>query len=569
MRKRPDLLLLLPFAAALGWLQWQYRGYIKDDTYIALRYARNLAEGHGMVFNYGQRLEGYTDFLWVVMSAPAFWLGVDPVLWVKGLACLFGQLGLLVVWELVRHFAGDRLEAYGLFGLGMWAVSGSVILWSMAGMEPTAMAVLCSGGVLYLMKLWERPDDGGDAQRLAWIAGLLLAGGALCRPEGHAFALAAAGVGLADAIRRGYVPKPWLTCAGILTVTLGPYHLWRYLYFGSLVPNTFRAKASAELDLDRGFQFAGELLGFQVNSVLFILAAISVIAIVWSRDRWFGRVLALLLSLFFVAYLVKIGRDEMKWFRLYLPVYPLLVALAADGLRQVGRLVEAAVRRASAEPSVPHVMAVLLTVAAAAPCAKICVDYDLSKAEWHNKYVRWSEQSFQAMAHYVRERSEPGEVVVFQDMGAAPFAAGDLRWVDTIGILDLNVAQELEATGVNPFLRSLKRKEPGGRQALKDMDKRLRDYFLEQDPGWVAFIAYVPKKKRRGLWRKWKRARGDLDEEEALFASYIKGNGHSHYLARDGRFQRGFHYVKAWDRLNHGYWVVLYRANDHPSVGKD
>ena len=567
MRKRPDLLLLLPFATVLGWLQWQYRGYIKDDTYIALRYARNLAEGHGMVFNHGQRLEGYTDFLWVLLSTPAFWLGVDPVVWVKVLACLFGQLGLVVVWELSRHLAGGRSDAFSLFGAGIWAVSGTVILWSMAGMEPTAMAVLCSGGALCLMKLWDRKDDSGDANRLAWYAGLLIAGAALCRPEGHAIALVAAAVGIADAIRRNHIPRPWLTCAGILTVVLGPYHLWRWLYFGSLVPNTFRAKASAELDLDRGLQFAGELFTFQVNSALFVLALVSLV-LGW-RKGWFARLLAAFLALFFVAYLVKIGRDEMKWFRLYLPVYPLLIALAADGVRQLGGLAAAVQQRFTAEPTAHHALAVVLALGALAPCAVISVKYDLDKAEWHNQYLEWSERSFQRMAAYVAERSEPGEVVVFQDMGAAPFAAGDLRWVDTIGILDLHVAQELEATGVNPFLRNAKRKEPGGSQALGDMDRRLRDYFLAQDPGWVAFIAYVPKSKRRQLWRSYKSVRGDLEQEEELFAGYIKGNGHSHYLARDGRFQRNFHYVKAWDRLNHGYWVVLYRASDQAGRGGD
>ena len=58
MRKRWDLLLLLPLFAVLAYWQSQYAGYIKDDTYISLRYARNLALGHGLVFNYGERLEG-------------------------------------------------------------------------------------------------------------------------------------------------------------------------------------------------------------------------------------------------------------------------------------------------------------------------------------------------------------------------------------------------------------------------------------------------------------------------------------------------------------------------------
>jgi hypothetical protein len=610
VRKRADLLLLLPFAVVLGWLQVQYAGYIKDDTFIALRYARNLAEGHGMVFNYGQRLEGYTDFLWVVMAAPSFWLGIDPVMWVKGLACLFGQLGLWVTYELARYLAGGRVTPYALVGVGVWSVSASVCLWSMAGMEPTAMAVFCSGGVLFLMKLWDRRDDGGDTRaNVLWASGLLLAG-ALCRPEGHLFLLVAAAVGLADAARRGYLPKPWLQMAGLFTLVMAPYHLWRYLYFGGLLPNTYLAK-SGSLDLESGSRFAGALIGFQANPGVFVLCALAmtigwrerkVLAAVcitflaarfalveawapilwldgpvaagavfgltdwtWKRsdagERWFARSLAFGLVMIFVAYLVKVGRDEMKWFRLYLPVYPLALALAADGLRRLGASLERSLGSAS-RPGVGPVVAVLLLVAALVPTWTASMELNLAKAERHSRYLAWSEDSFQAMGRYVRKRSEPGDVVVFQDMGAAPFVAGDLRWVDTIGILDQTVARELRAEGVNPFLRNRKRREPGGALALRQMDQRLRTYFLAQDPDWIAFIAYVAPRQRRTFWKDWKRIRGDRDQEEAMLLPYFKTGGHSHHLGSDPRFQDGFTYVRAWDRLNHGYWVVLYRAND-------
>src|SRR6185295_8846902 len=42
---------------------------LADDAYISFRYAENLATGHGLVFNPGDRVEGYTDFLWVVLLA--------------------------------------------------------------------------------------------------------------------------------------------------------------------------------------------------------------------------------------------------------------------------------------------------------------------------------------------------------------------------------------------------------------------------------------------------------------------------------------------------------------------
>ncbi len=63
----------------------RYRTYLLDDTFIGLRYARNLVEGHGLVFNPGERVEGYSNFLYVLVAALFLGLGIDPVV---GLKCL-------------------------------------------------------------------------------------------------------------------------------------------------------------------------------------------------------------------------------------------------------------------------------------------------------------------------------------------------------------------------------------------------------------------------------------------------------------------------------------------------
>ena len=39
-----------------------------DDAYITFRYSRNLAEGLGPVWNAGDPVEGYTNFLWMLFG---------------------------------------------------------------------------------------------------------------------------------------------------------------------------------------------------------------------------------------------------------------------------------------------------------------------------------------------------------------------------------------------------------------------------------------------------------------------------------------------------------------------
>ena len=45
-----------------------------DNSYIGYRYAENLVRGQGLVFNRGERVEGYSDLLYVLMMAPSFWV---------------------------------------------------------------------------------------------------------------------------------------------------------------------------------------------------------------------------------------------------------------------------------------------------------------------------------------------------------------------------------------------------------------------------------------------------------------------------------------------------------------
>ena len=69
-----------------------------DDAFISFRYAENLVAGNGLVFNPGERVEGYTNFLWVVLIAPFLALGVDPELAARvlGLLAAVGALAAMV-----------------------------------------------------------------------------------------------------------------------------------------------------------------------------------------------------------------------------------------------------------------------------------------------------------------------------------------------------------------------------------------------------------------------------------------------------------------------------------------
>jgi arabinofuranosyltransferase len=43
--------------------------WLSDDGFISFRYAQNLAEGRGLVYNAGEYVEGYTNLLWTLALA--------------------------------------------------------------------------------------------------------------------------------------------------------------------------------------------------------------------------------------------------------------------------------------------------------------------------------------------------------------------------------------------------------------------------------------------------------------------------------------------------------------------
>ena len=52
--------------AVFVWLAARESALLKlpeDDRFIGFRYSRNFARGNGLVYNVGERVEGYTSFL--------------------------------------------------------------------------------------------------------------------------------------------------------------------------------------------------------------------------------------------------------------------------------------------------------------------------------------------------------------------------------------------------------------------------------------------------------------------------------------------------------------------------
>lgn len=81
---------------------WQFWEQRNDDAFITFRYSRFLAEGQGPIYNLGERVEGYTNFLLMLIVAGGIRLfGPDLVLLYAQVACIAGgMLAILCTYAL-------------------------------------------------------------------------------------------------------------------------------------------------------------------------------------------------------------------------------------------------------------------------------------------------------------------------------------------------------------------------------------------------------------------------------------------------------------------------------------
>lgn len=300
-----------------------YRPFFFDDSFISLRYARRLLDGQGLTWTDGERVEGYTNFLWVVLVAA---LGLITraelvdVARVAGIACM--GAALLAVLHAARPTrAAEVLPAAAL--VASLAISGPVAAWATGGLEQALLAALVSWGFALLLPILaaERPGF-----REIWPAGLLLGLAGLTRPDGILFPAVGAGAivfvrgfrwaGFGVALRLGALPVA-LYAAQLLG---------RYAYYGSWVPNTFHAKAHANLPrLLAGIRYVLDRPSPQPLYAALPLIVATAVVVPASRRR----ITVLLLPAFaYAAYVATIGGDIMPE-RRHLVACTFLLALAA------------------------------------------------------------------------------------------------------------------------------------------------------------------------------------------------------------------------------------------------
>lgn len=430
------LLLLAMGGAILHALSFAGSGPI-DDDFICFRYARHLLQGDGLVFNPGERIEGFTAPLWVLLIGAGLAVGWNPVtlsLTISALACGLAAWAVGSAWRTLRPESSWPVPAL------LVATSPALAFHGAAGLGTTLLAALLVTWLALGLRAEER-------QGPAWGAGIALALACLVRQEAALFAIP---YFLGAGRRRG---AAWLPLAALASWTC-----FRWLYYGSLLPMTYGVKKlPVAEDLARGLDYF--LLSTLVAGVgVYVLAAVlghlrSDRSSSWLRCATIGLVLHTL-------YVIWVGGDYVALARFHVPILPLAMFLACAGWAdELGRRRGLGYLAFGAALLLPQALQVKLPRASALddhcrPYLALLHEFD--------------EQRWEALGRHFGEVVPEGRTVALSPIGAFGWYS-DLEIVDVLGITNVSAAE----------------REPDLAIALKGHHRSDGAWVLSQEPDYM------------------------------------------------------------------------------------
>lgn len=309
------VLAVVAVLAASWWLP-----FISDDALISLRYAERAAQGLGLTWTDGERVEGYTDFLWVVLNIPSTWLHVDGLWWSR----LLGVAGfLLAVWSVA--VGAPSTSAGRLIAGLLMATSAPLAVWAIGGLEHTFLAgLLALALALVSRERW-------------WAVSAVLAAVVTTRADGVVLlAGVVTGVALASwgAVNLGGLVRRLGVLAALPVLAVVAQTLFRRAYYGEWVPNTALAKvAFNQHRLQLGVEWVRR--GLTASGVLVALALVMAFLALRTPESRRRVWVPLTVAVSWFAYVALVGGDIFPAWRQLVPGLAAVCFVAAEGLELV------------------------------------------------------------------------------------------------------------------------------------------------------------------------------------------------------------------------------------------
>lgn len=403
-------------------------GFTTDDAYISWVYARQLANGNGFHWHIAlPTVEGYSNFLWIIVAFLIIKLKLPLVISMKYLSCLSLGGALIILFRLARLFVSPLLA---ILPVVLFSHYIGVVWWTVSGMESMFYCFLallfieqCCVALGYAKVEWS-PYHGVTKQpsRRAWVIvniTLLL----LCLTRFEALVwIIPAGLFIFCQFKNYEIKQYFIksevhswALISILCFVLPytSYFLWRLIYFGHWIPNSYLCKALAP----------GQIFAVDLDYLLILLPLLALsIPYFYSVKRDCRHWLLWLPSLLYLLLLWKANPVITHLLRLFLAPFALFSLLPILGCQFFLNQYKMHLQDTKLLTVAIVLIATYLFVPGAEPAYLKAL---------LNQYEERTQIRLK-VAEILNKQATKGAAVLFGDCGLVPFTVrDDVRFVDT------------------------------------------------------------------------------------------------------------------------------------------
>ncbi len=467
--------------------------FVNDDAFISFRYADNLVRHGELVFNPGERVEGYTNFLWTMLMAGVLALGLPIVPLAKwlGIAFALGTFALIARFT-ARHVG--QPSAWDALAPALLAAAPAYACWSTGGLETQMFTFFATLG--WTAFLAERQAADREGERPGEVpffpkSGIWFGISAMARPEGMLFFGLTGLHRLLEMLLVDRTIKPtrsdWKWGFGFAGAFV-PYFAWRFWYYGWPFPNTYYVKTGAKNFWAPGARYVGD---WALKHLIVLVPVFGLMrrGLPGRRERRLIT-LGLLYIVAIALHVMRVGGDFMALHRFMVPIMPVCAVLVALGVR---RTVERLLDRGTA-PWIPIVAGVVIAAGMAvgiqridSKALEVGSDRGVDSIGWLSMFHHQTA----AIGKHLAKTADPDASIAVTAAGIIPFYSR-LYTLDVLGLNDEWIAHNVEARG----------NRPGHTKSAP------LQYILDKDIDYIIYHPTIAERRPgqgRGQRRAWKR----------------------------------------------------------------
>jgi len=420
--------ILILYGGTQGLFRNQY-----DDSYITYRYAINLASGEGFVFNQNEKADAASSFLYTVILALLYRIGITNLEFVATVLGLLAVLGItFFVYESVSYFTRNKILSF-LLSL-LTAFHGFISGWSISGMETVLFTFFVTGFVYFYYFT--------DKRRYI-LSTLFLSAVILTRIEGVILVFA----WFVNEIYSLYKYNHFRSRFYISLVVLGLLFIglygWKYWYYGSFISNAVDFKKIATYYQPNVIHL---LLAWGGTSLLIVLCALFSVSKISLKKYW-----SLLLYLFLSIITFAVG-PHSDGARYSIHIFPIIVVLAGRGFMDL----PSKVNILSLEVPAKHI--ILMAIIFQTILSAFVLRYYMNR-------LMAGQMCRREIGKYLSENLSKYDYILASDVGMISYIASNIEIIDIAGLTSKDV------------LKSYKKKETIDQIILEKKPRVIADTF--------------------------------------------------------------------------------------------